>query len=68
MGQRTIISWTNRTWNPWRGCTRISPGCAHCYMFTAQARYGRDPAVVTRTQTWRHCGAGGMGRAGEYGS
>src|SRR5438445_7820588 len=42
MGQATIISWTHHTWNPWRGCTKISPGCKNCYMFTAQERYGND--------------------------
>lgn len=52
MSEQTIIAWTDRTWNPWRGCEKISPGCAHCYMFTAQERYGRDPAVVVRTGTW----------------
>lgn len=52
MGQKTIIAWTQRTWNPWRGCTKISPGCKNCYMFTAQNRYGRDPSVVVRTETW----------------
>lgn len=52
MSQKTIIAWTQRTWNPWRGCTKISPGCDNCYMFTAQRRYGRDPEVVTRTKTW----------------
>jgi protein gp37 len=49
---RTIIAWTEHTWNPWRGCTKISPGCAHCYMFTAQRRYGQDPDLVQRTSTW----------------
>lgn len=52
MGEQTVIAWTDKTWNPWRGCTKVSPGCAHCYMFTAQERYGRDPEVVTRTKTW----------------
>lgn len=52
MSEATIIAWTDRTWNPWRGCTKVSPGCAHCYMFTAQERYGQDPAVVVRTKTW----------------
>ena len=51
MGERTIISWTDKTWNPWRGCEKISPGCAHCYMFTAQERYGSDPSVVTKSKT-----------------
>lgn len=52
MSDQTIIAWTEHTWNPWRGCAKISPGCAHCYMFTAQERYGQDPAVVRRTKTW----------------
>jgi len=25
------IEWTDATWNPTRGCAKISPGCAHCY-------------------------------------
>src|SRR4051812_23856723 len=44
---------TDHTWNPWRGCTKVSPGCAHCYMFRQQRQYGNDPAVVVRTKTWR---------------
>ena len=27
----TTIEWTNRTWNPTLGCTRVSPGCDNCY-------------------------------------
>jgi protein gp37 len=52
MGEKTAISWTQHTWNPWRGCERISPGCARCYMFAQQERVGLDPNVVTRTKTW----------------
>ena len=48
MGERTAIEWTDATWNPWRGCTKVSPGCASCYMFRDQERYGRDPSVVVR--------------------
>lgn len=33
------------------GCTKIDPGCKNCYMFTAQRRYGKDPAVVVRSKT-----------------
>jgi protein gp37 len=43
---------TDRTWNPWVGCTRVSAGCLNCYMFRRQREYGRDPAVVRRTKTW----------------
>lgn len=52
MSETTLIAWTDKTFNPWRGCTRVSPGCAKCYMFSAQERYGRDPNIVTRTKTW----------------
>jgi len=52
MGTQTGIQWTNKTWNPWRGCTKVSPGCAHCYMFTEQKRYGHDPSIVVKTKTW----------------
>ncbi|MDI7252826.1 MAG: DUF5131 family protein, partial [Actinomycetota bacterium] len=28
---RSAIEWTESTWNPVTGCTKISPGCSHCY-------------------------------------
>ena len=31
MGQASNIEWTDATWNPVTGCTKISPGCDHCY-------------------------------------
>lgn len=31
MAQNTTIEWTETTWNPLTGCTKISPGCRHCY-------------------------------------
>lgn len=31
MGENSKISWTEHTWNPWIGCTKVSPGCANCY-------------------------------------
>lgn len=31
MSANSKIEWTDATWNPVRGCTKISPGCAHCY-------------------------------------
>src|SRR5690349_19555268 len=31
MSQNSSIEWTDATWNPVRGCTKISPGCKHCY-------------------------------------
>lgn len=51
MGETTAIAWTDATWNPWRGCTKVSAGCERCYMFRDQTRYGRDPTAVTRSKT-----------------
>ena len=34
----TKIEWTNQTWNPVTGCSRVSPGCDHCYMFALYPR------------------------------
>src|SRR5229473_2245632 len=31
MSEHSKIEWTEATWNPLRGCTKISPGCKHCY-------------------------------------
>jgi protein gp37 len=33
------IEWTDATWNPVRGCTKISPGCKHCYAETFAERF-----------------------------
>lgn len=48
---KTRISWTNYSWNPWRGCHKISQGCKNCYMFREQKRYGNDPNIVIRSKT-----------------
>src|SRR3978361_1080962 len=34
MADKSKIEWTDATWNPARGCTKISPGCTHCYAET----------------------------------
>lgn len=31
MGANSKIEWTDHTWNPWIGCSKVSPGCDHCY-------------------------------------
>lgn len=38
MGAESKIEWTERTWNPVKGCTKISPGCKHCYAEVMSAR------------------------------
>ena len=39
MGQNTGIEWTDATWNPVRGCTRVSEGCRNCYAERVAARF-----------------------------
>ena len=34
----STIEWTDETWNPVTGCTRVSPGCDNCYMFALYPR------------------------------
>jgi len=38
MTTATTIEWTEQTWNPTTGCTKISPGCKHCYAETMARR------------------------------
>lgn len=40
MGLNSGIAWTNHTFNPWWGCTKVSPGCDHCYAETFDKRLG----------------------------
>ena len=67
MSQHSDIEWTDATWNPVRGCTKISPGCKHCYAETFAERFrgvkghpyeqGFDlrlvPEKLTEPFTWR---------------
>jgi protein gp37 len=39
MADRSRIEWTDATWNPVRGCTKVSPGCANCYAETFAERF-----------------------------
>ena len=43
MSQISTIEWTDATWNPVRGCTKISPGCKHCYAQTFAERFRGVP-------------------------
>lgn len=40
MGENTQIEWCDHTFNPWTGCTKISPGCRNCYAEKNRARFG----------------------------
>lgn len=43
MGETTKIQWADHTFNPWRGCSKIAPGCANCY---ADAQAKRNPGTL----------------------
>jgi protein gp37 len=43
MSDHSKIEWTEATWNPVRGCTKISPGCKHCYAETFAERFRGVP-------------------------
>jgi protein gp37 len=43
VGEQTGIQWCHHTFNPWRGCARVSPGCEHCY---AETLSKRNPKVL----------------------
>jgi protein gp37 len=43
VSENSKIEWTDATWNPVRGCTKISPGCAHCYAETFAERFRGVP-------------------------
>jgi protein gp37 len=60
MGERTGITWTDHTFNPWWGCAKVSQGCKHCYAETLSARFhgdrlwgvGGDRKIASEA-TWR---------------
>lgn len=43
MAEKSKIEWTDTTWNPVRGCTKISPRCKHCYALTFAERFRGVP-------------------------
>jgi protein gp37 len=43
---RSSIEWTDATWNPVTGCSKVSPGCKHCYAEHLAAH----PTIVTKTR------------------
>ena len=40
------------TWNLWHGCTKVSSGCKHCYMYRRDEEIGKDPTIVRKTQAF----------------
>lgn len=59
MAENSAISWTHHTWNPWIGCTKVSPACDGCYAeFLMDKRLGKatwgphGDRVRTGQHTW----------------
>jgi protein gp37 len=49
MGEKTGISWTDSTYNPWQGCKPVSTDCDSCYARVQAERWGRDFSNVHRS-------------------
>jgi len=58
MAENSAISWTRHTWNPWMGCTKVSPACDGCYAEAlmdkryGKVQWGNAPRVRTGKHTW----------------
>lgn len=58
--QNSKIEWTDHTFNPWIGCTKISPGCQHCYAESFALRFNaaqwgpQGERKRTSPAYWRH--------------
>ena len=56
MAENSGIEWTHHTFNPWIGCTKVSPACDHCYAEAWDKRFGGERwgphAPRKRTKTW----------------
>jgi protein gp37 len=58
MAENSKIEWTHHTFNPWVGCTKISPGCDHCFAESwakrsGQVKWGNHPRKRTSEAYWR---------------
>jgi protein gp37 len=58
MAVNSKIEWTDHTFNPWLGCTNVSPGCDHCYAESWSKRsglvkWGKNPRRRTSEAYWR---------------
>lgn len=58
MAENSGISWTDNTFNPWIGCTKVSPACDNCYAETWDGRFGggrwgpRASRTRTKVKNW----------------
>ncbi len=58
MAENSAISWTRHTWNPWMGCTKVSPACDGCYAEAlmdkryGKVQWGNHARIRTGKHTW----------------
>ena len=68
MTDTTKIEWADYTWNPWVGCTKVSPACDHCYAESWAKRFGlvkwgnnprrrASPATWNKLKKWNRASA-----------
>lgn len=58
MATNSAIEWTDHTFNPWTGCTNISPGCDNCYAEawskrSGHVKWGNSPRKRTTDSYWK---------------
>jgi protein gp37 len=58
LAEDSKIEWTDHTFNPWTGCTKVSPGCDHCYAESwskrsGQVKWGNHPRRRTTPDYWK---------------
>jgi protein gp37 len=58
MGKTTGIEWTDSTWNPIRGCSRVSDGCRNCYAESVAARFSKPGQAYEGLAEFRVIGKG----------
>lgn len=59
MAKNSKIAWTDHTWNPWIGCSKVSPGCLHCYAETLDInRFSKTLDGGTKEVPVSHWGKG----------
>ena len=56
MAFKSKIEWTDSTWNPVTGCTKISPGCKNCYAerFALRLKAAHNPSYINGFQVTLH--------------
>jgi protein gp37 len=59
MATNSKIEWTDHTFNPWLGCTKVTPGCDHCYAEgwakrSGLVKWGKNPRKRTTEAYWRN--------------